>query len=107
MKCTKGPSHEVDVFPKNHTGTAKGMESSGAAKIARRVFDNPSVQACIHSLVTVDDSSIRRILTHSFKKKGDAGRMAASDWPPCGKNETRGKKPDVGLLPLLHAEIVF
>jgi hypothetical protein len=33
--------------------------------------------------------------------------MAASDWPRYGKNETGGKKPDVGLLPLLHAEIGF
>jgi hypothetical protein len=103
-KCTKGLSHEVDV---NHTGTAKGMESCGAAKIAWGGFDNPSVQVCIHSLATDDDSSVRRILTHSFKKKADAGRMAASDWRRCGKNETGGKKPDVGLLPLLHAEIVF
>jgi hypothetical protein len=107
IKCTKELSHEVDVCPKNYTGTAKGMESSGAAKIARHIFDNPSVQACIHSLVTDDGSSVRRILTHSFKKKVDTGRMAASDWPHYGKNETGGKKPDVGLLPLLHAEIVF
>jgi hypothetical protein len=106
-KCTEGLSHEVDVCPKNHTGTAKGMESHGAAKIARRVFDNPSAQVHIHSLVTDDDSLVHRILTHSFKKKADAGRMAASDWPRYGKNETGGKMPDVGLLPLLHAEIVF
>jgi hypothetical protein len=107
IKCTKGLSHEVDVCPKNYTGTAKGMESYGAAKIAQRIFNNPSIQVYIHSLVTDDDSSVRRILTHSFKKKVDAGRMAASDWPRHGKNETGGKKPDVGLLPLLHAEIVF
>jgi hypothetical protein len=83
------------------------MESCGAAKIARCVFDNPSVQVHIHSLVTDDDSSVRGVLTHFFKKEVDAVRMAASNWPPCGKNETGGKKPDVGLLPLLHAEIVF
>jgi hypothetical protein len=90
IKCTKGLSHKVDVCPKNYTGRAKGMESYGAAKIAQRMFDNPSVQVHIHSLVTDNDSSVRRILTHSFKKKVDVGRMAASDWPRYGKNETGG-----------------
>jgi hypothetical protein len=50
------------------------------------------LQAHIHSLVTDDDSSVRQILTHSFKKLADAGRMEASDWPHCGKNGTGGEK---------------
>jgi hypothetical protein len=53
IKCTEGPSHEVDVCPKNYTGTAKEMESYGAAKIARRTFDNPSAQVCICTMLVV------------------------------------------------------
>jgi hypothetical protein len=40
IKCKKGRPHDPDVCPKNHAGSAKGMEAAGAAKIVNRLFLN-------------------------------------------------------------------
>jgi len=109
VKCTRGIDHDPDVCPKNYDGSAKGMEASGAAKIACRLFLNEKDKCYIAHLVTDDDSSVRKILTHSYQDLIDALELTIEDWPryPGTKGKPGKKKPDNGLLPLLHAAIVF
>jgi hypothetical protein len=57
-------------------------------------------------LVTDDDSSVRKILTHSYQALTDAGMMKPAEWPRF-RDGKGAKKPDNGLLPLLHATIIF
>jgi hypothetical protein len=40
IKCTKGIAHDATICSKNYTGSSKGMEASGAAKIVIRLFEN-------------------------------------------------------------------
>ena len=63
-KCRKGTPHEDSLCPKNYDGSSKGMEAEGAARIARRLFESHKV--FIKEYVSDDDSSCRKILTHSF-----------------------------------------
>ena len=84
------------------------MEASGAAKIACRLFLNPNENCYIANLVTDDDSSVRKILTHSYQGLIDALQMTVDEWPRYEKKDGIGnKKPDNGLLPILHAAIKF
>ena len=107
IKCTKGITHEPDVCPKNYTGSAKGMEAAGAAKIVCRLFLNDKEKCYVAHLVTDDDSSVRKILTHSYQELIDALQCTIDDWPRYGKDGKGAKKPDNGLLPILHAAINF
>ena len=106
IKCTKNIPHEPDICPKNYEGSAKGMEATGAARIVSRLFRNEEVKCFVAMLVTDDDSSVRKILEHSYRELIDAGKMMEADWPRY-KNGTGQKKPDNGLLPILHAIILF
>ena len=107
IKCTKGTEHDEDTCPKNYDGSAKGMEASGAAKIACKLFLNENDKCYIAQLVTDDDSSVRKILTHSYQDLIDALQWTVDDWPRYGPDGKGKKKPDNGLLPLLHAAIKF
>ena len=110
IKCTNGIDHHQDVCPKNYTGSAKGMEAHGAAKILKRLFENENVRCYVNKLVTDDDSSVRKILTHSYQGLIDAGRMTEAEWPRYAKDGVEGKgqrKPDTGQLPLPHPEVEF
>jgi hypothetical protein len=104
IKCTKGTDHNKEVCPKNYEGSSKGMEATGAVRIVRRLFENLKHNCYVAHLVTDDDSSVRKILTHSYKELLAALRITAAEWPkyPNGK-----KKPDNGMLPLLHEIIIF
>jgi hypothetical protein len=104
IKCKKGHEHDTDVCSKNYNGTAKGMEATGAAKIVSRLFANEPRDCYVANLVTDDDSLVRKILTHSFKELLQAERMTDAEWP---RTATGRKKPDNGLLPLLHGIITF
>ena len=104
IKCNKGREHDANVCPKNYDGSAKGMEAVGAAKIVCRLFKNASSQCYIRNLVTDDDSSVRKILTQSYQELLDALQMTLDDWPRYANGQ---KKPDNGLLPLLHMAINF
>jgi hypothetical protein len=106
IKCKKGIVHEPDICPKNYEGSAKGMEATGAARIVSRLFQSEDVQCFVEKLVTDDDSSVRKILTHSYRELIEAGEMLEADWPRY-KNGTGAKKPDNGLLPILHAIIIL
>jgi hypothetical protein len=106
IKCTKKVTHGPEICPKNYEGSAKGMEATGAARIVARLFENEEVKCFVAMLVTDDDSSVRKILTHSYRELIDAGFKTDADWPRY-KNGTGAKKPDNGLLPLLHAIILF
>ena len=56
IKCTKGTDHDQDICPKNDDDSAKGMEASGAAKIACKLFLNKNNKCYIAHLVTDDDT---------------------------------------------------
>ena len=104
IKCTKGTIHDKDVCAKNYEGSSKGMEASGAVKIVTRLFEDPNNKCYVCKLVTDDDSSVRKILTHSYKELIDACRMREAEWP---RYKGGRKQPDNGLLPMLHAIIEF
>jgi hypothetical protein len=104
IKCTKGIDHYPDVCPKNYTGSAKGMEATDAAKNVSRLFANGEDKCYVANLVTDDDSSVRNILTHSYMELCDALRITDAEWPRYANGK---KKTDNGLLPLLHAIILF
>jgi hypothetical protein len=104
IKCTKGTEHDPEICPKNYTGSSKGMEAAGAARIACRLFLNDKNKCYIAHLVTDDDSSVRKILTHSYQELIDALQATIEDWP---RYANGAKKPDNGLLPILHAAITF
>jgi hypothetical protein len=101
-KCRQGQQHEDSLCPKNYDGSSKGMEAEGAARIARRLFENYEV--FIEEYVSDDDSSCRKILTHSFWDLIFAGRLTEALWP---RSKSGRKKPNTGLLPVEHPNIVF
>jgi hypothetical protein len=104
IKCSKGIDHEPDVCPRNYEGSAKGMEATGAAIIVKRLFENEDNKCYVARLVTDDDSSVRKILTHSYREQLAASVISDADWPRYANGK---KKPDNGLLPLLHSIIRF
>jgi hypothetical protein len=75
-------------------------------EIVSRLFARDEVKCFVEKLVTDDDSSVRKILTHSYNELLDAGKMVAVDWPRY-KNGAGAKKPNNGLLPILHETIIL
>lgn len=53
-----------------------------------------------------DGSSSQMVMRHSFQDLIDAGKMESAAWPQY-KGKGKRKKPDNGLLPVLHPHIVF
>jgi hypothetical protein len=104
IKCKKGIHHEINVCPKNYEGSAKGMEAAGAAKIVKRLFANETERGYVARLVTDDDSLVRNILTRSYCELLRADRINEIDCPRYANGQ---KKPDNGLLPLLHPVMQF
>jgi hypothetical protein len=104
IKCKKGLVHDDNVCPKNYAGSSKGMEATGAARIVSRLFQNVDDKCYVANLVTDDDSSVQKILTHSYRELVDALRMSDAAWPRFANGR---KRPDNGLLPLLHAIVKF
>ena len=105
--CARGVEHQDNLCPKNYDGSAKGMEACGAARIAERLFANEECKCYIAFLVTDDDASVRKVLTHSFKDMVAAGMMTDAEWPRYGTTGKGKKKPDNGLLNILHVLIIF
>jgi hypothetical protein len=68
------------------------------------LFENEENKCYVANLVTDDDSSVRKILTHSYRKQLAASVITDADWPRYANGK---KKPDNGLLSLLHAIIRF
>ena len=104
IKCSKGHLHTADICSKNYTGSSKGMEAAGAAKIVCRLFLSEKENCYVSNLVTDDDSSVRKILTHSYGAKILAAQWNTADWPRYANGQ---KKPDNGRLPIGHKEIKF
>jgi hypothetical protein len=104
IKCKKGHQHKAAVCPKNYDGSLKGMEAAGAAKIVCWLFANEEEKCYISHLVTDDDSSVRKILTHSYQDMIKVLVSTIDDWLRYSNGQ---KKPDNGLLPLLHQAIAF
>jgi hypothetical protein len=83
-KCARNIDHEPDACSKNCTGSSKGMEAAGAAKIVSRLFADPTNECCVDCLATDDDSLVRKSLTHSHKDQLDTLKIP---WPRCqGEN---------------------
>jgi hypothetical protein len=101
-KCKKGIKHDADVCPKNYAGSAKGMEAAGAAKIVSRFFENMVQKCYIACLVTDDDSSVLKNVTHSYWELLVAHRITEDELPRYANGQ---KKTDNCLLPLLHPAI--
>ncbi len=80
------------------------MEAAGAAKIVCRLFANEENNCYISHLVTNDDPSVRKILTHSYQNLIEALISTIDNWPRYSNGQ---KKPDNGLLPILHDSITF
>jgi hypothetical protein len=80
------------------------MEAAGTAKIVCQLFVIEEDNCYISHLVTDDDSSIRKILTHSYQDMIKAMVSTIDDWPHYSNGQ---KKSDNGLLPLLHQAITF
>jgi hypothetical protein len=97
IKCKKGLEHNESLCPKNYDGSAKGMEASGAATIVRRIFENIHDKCYVSRLVTDDDSSVRKILTHSYRDLLAANRITEDECPRYANGK---KKPDNSLLPI-------
>jgi hypothetical protein len=104
IKCTHGVLHDKDICPKNYVGSAKGMEATGAARIVSRLFSKVDDKCYVAHLVTDDDSSVCKILTHSYRELLEALEMTEAEWPRYANGRTQ---PDNGVLPLLHAIIRF
>jgi hypothetical protein len=104
VKCTKGIDHDPDVCPKNHAGSAKGTEAAVPARIVCRLFLNKNDKCHIAHLVTNNDSSVRKTLTHLCQELIDKLQATTCNWP---KHANSAKKTDKGLLPILHAAIAF
>jgi hypothetical protein len=88
IKCSKGIEHDADVCSRNYEGSSKGMEAAGAAKIVKRLFENEENKCYVANLVTDDDSSVRKIVTHSYREQLAASVITDADWPrytPTGK----------------------
>jgi hypothetical protein len=71
------------------------MEACSAARIVKCLFQAEDSKCCIALLVTDDDASVRKILTHSFKDRLDTGTgMIAEqeDWARCTQ---MGKKTQI------------
>jgi hypothetical protein len=102
IKCKKRTTHDPDVRAKNYHGSEKGMEAMGAATIVSRLFANIVEKSYVANLVTDDDSSVCKILTHSYRELVDALKMTEAEWLWYVNGK---KKPDNGLLHILHAII--
>jgi hypothetical protein len=57
------------------------MEASGAANILSKLFANVNDKYYVTNLVTDDDSSVRKIETHSYREQLDALRITDAEWP--------------------------
>jgi hypothetical protein len=57
------------------------MEAAGAAKIVRRIFANEGDKCYVTHLVTDDDSSVRKIVTHYFRVLLAALKITDDEWP--------------------------
>ena len=98
--CTKGIPHSPLECAKNIDGHAKQMEAIGARMFVLGIFEE--WDAYVREIVADDDSSIRRILKHKFKKLFELGLI-----PERPRYESGALKPDNGELPVEHVEIHF
>jgi hypothetical protein len=80
----------------NYEGSAKGMEAAGAVKTVKRLFANEKERCYIARLVTDDDSSVRKFLTHSYCELLRAEQFTEINCPHYVNGQ---KKPDNGLPP--------
>lgn len=101
-KCKSNRNHPPELCSLNYTGSAKGMEGTGAIQTLTAIAATNT--AFVGSVTMDDDSSMRRNMRHSWQAKIDAGIMDPNDWPKTAKGN---KRADGGLLPLAVPEPVF
>jgi hypothetical protein len=102
IKCARKIEHEPELCPKNVECSSKGMEAIGSAKIVGELFDNYEAYICEY--VGDDDASTKKVLRHSWADEVRAGIRLEKDIP---RNKDGKKKPDNGLLPIEHPEIIW
>jgi hypothetical protein len=94
----------MECCPKNYDKSSKGMEACGAARFVERIFLQKEDKCYVARMVTDDNATVCKVLTHSFQELLDTGRATAEDWPRSANNR---KKPDKGLLNVRHLKIKF
>jgi hypothetical protein len=80
------------------------MEAAGSGRLTTNLFDTGKVVIGTH--VGDNDSSCRMLMCHSFQDLIDEGKMESAAWSRY-KGKGKIKKPNDGLLPVLHPPIVF
>ena len=104
-RCESGKPHEIgDACPKNHDGSSKGMEATGAIENVVNIFNEHGCYVAM--LACDDDSSSKAVLQWSYK---DLEFQATANgevyvWP---KTASGRKKTDNGKLPLEHPMMIF
>ena len=98
--CSRNIVHSPVLCAKNVEMHAKAMEAHGAKLFVLKMFNE--FNCFVRELVADDDSSIRRILKHSFKDLFAMGLIEDVPHYDNGK-----KKPDNGELPANHISIHF
>jgi hypothetical protein len=85
--------------------SAKAMEALGSSKIISRICEHGD--CFVSEYVGDDDSSTKKVIRHSYADLLREGKL--DEWPRYEGAETKKgpKKPDTGLLPISHPEIIF
>jgi hypothetical protein len=87
----------------NYDGLSKGMETTAALEMVKRLHKHDEVQVCAKEMVLDDDASARVLLTHCLKELADF--VLGFEWP----KDSAGKRiaKDAGKPPVDHPVILF
>ena len=98
--CQQGVEHDKAICSKTGEYHSKAMEGAGCKQFVHDLIHNYNV--FLRELVADDDSSIRKVCKHSFKKMIEVGWITKEQHP-----KTPSGKPiaDNGKLPLWHIPI--
>jgi hypothetical protein len=99
-KCSRKIPHDGDLCPMNVNCSSKAMEAIGSANIVEDLFLD--YNAYIYEYVGDDDSSTKKVLRHSWEEEVIAGTLDEVPRYINGK-----KKPDNGVLPIEHPNIIW
>ena len=96
-KCKSAEKQGVEADPHEcpgqYEGSSKGMEADSALVLTKDAWDNRKF--CVKNIVADDDSTMRAVLSHSYRALRQAD--VNFEWP---LTESGNKKRDTGRLPL-------
>jgi hypothetical protein len=108
-RCEKKIEHSLDICanPEKFASSSRAMESMGSVKTVLDIW-NTCPDAYVSAIVTDEDATTRSKLSHSMAELVAAGRMTEAErrYRPEKEGNLGGKKPDSGVLPLEHPEII-